>query len=381
MKVILIGPAYPYRGGIAAFTDRLAKEYVSQAVDVEVYTFTLQYPSLLFPGKTQFSNSEAPKDISNIIHRKINSINPFNWRKVAKEIKKKNADIVIFSYWMSFFAPCYSVMAKIIEKNKVSKCIGLVHNMISHEKKGIDIIFAPLFVRKMDGFIALSKSVLDDICALDRNDKSKRFSPHPLYDHYGERESREEALLKLQFDDSYRYMLFFGLVRAYKGLDLLLDAFADERFKDLKVKLIVAGEFYDEKQPYLDKIEQHCLKDRVIICDSYIPDEKVKDYFNAADIIVQPYKSATQSGVTQVAYHFEKPVLVTDVGGLKEIIPDGYVGYVVNPEVNCISDALIDFYSNSRFDDFKMNIIEEKKKYSWSRLTDAIMEVADDMDV
>lgn len=377
MKIVVVGPSHPYRGGIAAFTDRLANEFVAEGDDVHLYTFTLQYPSILFPGNTQYSDAPAPKNIR--IFRRINSINPFSWVKTAKEIKAKNPDIVIFAYWMSFFAPCYAKMAKIISKNKKTRCIGLVHNMMPHEKSILDRVFSPCFVKKMDAFVALSKSVLEDISKLDKKSKPKCFSPHPLYDHYGDREDKSLAINSLYLDDKYNYLLFFGLIREYKGLDLLLKAMADERIDNYPVKLIVAGEFYEKKEPYLQMIDNYKINDKVIICDRYIPDEEVKNFFNLADMVVQPYRSATQSGVTQVAYHFEKPMLVTDVGGLREIVPDGKVGYVVEPQPVKIADAICDFYDNDRKEFFENNVIEEKKKYEWSKMSETIKKLYDDV--
>lgn len=373
MKIIIVGTSHPYRGGIAAFTDRLAAEFAKEGVDIEVVTFKLQYPSLLFPGKTQYSDAKAPDGFP--ITRKVNSINPLNWRKVGKEIREKNPDIVIFTYWMSFFAPCYKKIAKVVKKNGHIKCIGLIHNMIPHEKSVLDKWFAPGFVKVMDGFVTLSKSVLDDVKSLDKAGKPKCFVPHPLYDHYGEIMDRKEALRHLDLDENQRYLLFFGLVRAYKGLDLLLDAFADARLRKYLIKLVVAGEFYDDPKPYLERIKKHNLQDIVIIENQYINDIEVKYYFNIADMIVQPYKSATQSGVTQVAYHFEKPVLVTNVGGLGEIIPNGKVGYVVEPKPSSIADALVDFYENERYDTFVEGVKEEKKKYQWSNMTEVILKL------
>ena len=370
MKIIIVGTSYPYRGGIAAFTDRLATEFVSEGVDIEVVTFKLQYPSFLFPGKTQYSDAKAPEGFP--IERKVNSINPLNWIKIWKEIRKKNPDIVIFTYWMSFFAPCFSKIAKVVKRNCHTKCIGLIHNMIPHEKSLLDKMFAPRFVKAMDGFITLSKSVLNDVATLDKQDKPKCFVPHPLYDHFGEIMDRTEAVNHLNLDPNYRYYLFFGLVRAYKGLDLLIDAFADERLRKHPVKLVVAGEFYDDPKAYLEQIEKHALSDLVIVKNQYISDNEVKYYFNAADMVVQPYKSATQSGVTQIAYHFEKPMLVTNVGGLGEIIPNAKVGYVVEPNPAAIADALIDFCENDRYDKFVEGVRDEKQKYQWSNMTEAI---------
>lgn len=370
MKIVIVGTSYPYRGGIAAFTDRLATEFVKEGIDIEVVTFKLQYPSFLFPGKTQYSDAKAPAGF--YIERKINSISPLNWIKVGKEIRKKNPDIVIFTYWMSFFAPCFGKIARVIKRRCNARCIGLIHNMIPHEKSVLDKMFAPYFVKAMDGFVALSQSVLDDVASLDKQGKPKCMVPHPLYDHYGEIMKRNEVLKHLDLDPNYRYCLFFGLVRAYKGLDLLIDAFADERLRKNDVKLIVAGEFYDDEKPYLEQIKKHNLEDFIIIENQYISDDNVKYYFNVADIVVQPYKSATQSGVTQIAYHFEKPMLVTNVGGLGEIIPDGKVGYVVEPKPSSIADALVDFFENGRFDAFVEGVRDEKQTYQWSNMTAAI---------
>lgn len=370
MKIIIVGTSHPYRGGIAAFTDRLATEFVKEDVDIEVVTFKLQYPSFLFPGKTQYSDSKAPEGFP--ISRKVNSINPLNWIKVGKEIRKKNPDIVIFTYWMSFFAPCFGTMARVIKRNRHTRCIGLIHNMIPHEKSLLDKLLPPYFVKAMDGFVALSKSVLDDIASLDRHNKPRVFAPHPLYDHFGEIMDRAEAVKHLNLDPNYRYFLFFGLVRAYKGLDLLIDAFADERLRKYPMKLLVAGEFYDDPKPYLEQIKKHGLNDFVIIENQYINDDDVKYYFNSSEMVVQPYKSATQSGVTQIAYHFEKPMLVTNVGGLGEIIPNGKVGYVVEPNPSAIADALVDFCENDRYDMFVEGVREEKQKYQWSNMTAAI---------
>lgn len=377
MNITIVGPSHPYRGGIAAFTDRLANEFMAEGDDVELYTFTLQYPSFLFPGKTQYSDAPAPEDIK--IFRRINSINPFTWIKTADEICIKKPDVVIFAYWMSFFAPCYAKMSKIISRNGHTRCIGLVHNMMPHEKSVLDVMFSPSFVKNMDAFVALSKSVMQDVDKLDRKSKPKRFSPHPLYDHYGDKEDKTVALSSLYLDDKYDYLLFFGLIREYKGLDLLLKAMTDERLDNYPLKLIVAGEFYDKKEPYLQMIDNLNIKDKVIICDKYIPDEDVKNFFNLADMVVQPYKSATQSGVTQVAYHFEKPMLVTDVGGLREIVPDGKVGYVVEPKPEKIADAICDFYDNDRKESFEENIVEEKKKYEWSKMTETIKKLYDEV--
>ncbi len=376
MRIAIVGTAYPYRGGLAAFNERLAREFQKEGNDVVIYTFTLQYPSFLFPGKTQYSDGLPPEELT--IREEINSINPLNWLAVGRKIRAEKPDVVIFAYWMSFMAPCFGTIARVIKRDKKIKCVGLVHNMIPHEPNLLDKLFPPYFVNAMDSFVALSESVVKDISIYDGKNKPKNFSPHPIYDHYGEVMSRESALLKLNLDKEKRYLLFFGFIRAYKGLDLLLDAFADKRLRAYNLKLIVAGEFYENEQFYLEKINALGIKSDVELRTHFIPDSEVNAYFCAADIVVQPYKSATQSGVTQIAYYFEKPMLVTNVGGLAEIVPHGKVGYVVTPNALSIADALVDFYENRREKLFSENAKIEKEKYAWSKLSKALLQFVPD---
>jgi len=368
MKIIIVGTAYPYRGGLAAYNERLAYEYAKQGHDVEIFTFSMQYPAFLFPGKTQYSSEPAPQELK--IIRNVNSINPFNWINVATKIRRKSPDLVLIKFWLPFMAPCLGTIGR-LSQSKKTKVISILDNIIPHEKRLADRLFASYFVKAVDGFVAMSKSVLNDVELFDKK-KPKVFCPHPLYDNFGEKIGREEALQKIGLDSTQRYMLFFGFIRDYKGLDLLLKAYADSRFRKMNVKLIVGGEFYNNSSQYFELEKELGLQGEVIWKNDFIPDSEVRYYFSAADIIVQPYKSATQSGVTQIAYHFEKPMLVTNVGGLSEIVPDGKVGYIVEPDSRFIADSLVDFYSNERFDTFKENILIEKKKYSWQRMTEAI---------
>ena len=376
MKIVIIGTAHPYRGGLAAYNERLAHEFVRQGHEVEVLTFTLQYPSFLFPGKTQYSAEKPPKNLK--IFRKINSINPFNWWKTGREIKRKQPDLIVYCYWTSFMAPCFGTIAR-FAKNPKSKHIALIHNMLPHEQNLLDKIFPAYFVKPMDGFVAMAESVVRDIDKFDRHAKPKIVSPHPIYDHYGELMSKQTARKHLNLDENYDYALFFGFIRHYKGLDLLLDAFGDERIKQLKIKLLIAGEFYETPDFYYQKVKDLNIADRVIFFPDYISDDEVKYYFCAADIVAQPYRSATQSGVSQIAYHFEKPMLVTDVGGLAEIVPNGKVGYVVDIQPKAIADALIDFFENKRENIFIENIRAEKQKYSWAKMTEAVLKCREEI--
>ena len=369
MKIAIVGTTHPYRGGLSAFNERLSKQLIKEGHELVVYTFTLQYPNFLFPGKTQFSAEPAPQELH--IIPCINSINPFNWIRVGRKIRKANYDAVIFCYWMSFMAPCFGTIARCLRKR--TKKMALVHNMIPHEKSLLDVLFPRYFVRAMDAFTAMSQVVVDDIKKLGATNKPLTLTPHPLYDHFGVRMTREDALERLSLDSSYRFVLFFGLIRSYKGLDLLLEAFADERLRKLPVKLLVAGEFYEDEQYYLDIITEKDLSEHVLICDNYIPENEVREWFSAADLIVQPYRSATQSGISQIAYHFEKPMLVTNVGGLAEIVPNGKAGYVVEPKPTQIADALLDFYQNNRQKELEEGTKEAKKKYDWAVMTKKII--------
>lgn len=371
MNIIIIGTAHPYRGGLAAFNERLAGQFLQEGHQVEMYTFTLQYPGFLFPGKTQFTDGPAPKHLR--IKRKINSCNPLNWIAVGNEIRKKRPDMVVFAYWMSFMAPCFGTIARIVKHNHKTRCIGLIHNMIPHETNILDKLFPGYFVSAMDGFTTLSEAVIKDINIFDKKDCPKTWAPHPIYDHYGELIDKEEARRQLGLKIEGKYVLFFGFIRDYKGLDILIDAFGDLRLQDNEVRLLIAGEFYGDPKPYLDRISALDISDIVVLHNDYIPDSRVNLYFRACDIVAQPYKTATQSGVTQVAFHFEKPMLVTNVGGLPEIVPDGKIGYVVEPHAQNIADALYKFYDEDKEMEFTQGVREEKKKYSWDRMTAAVL--------
>lgn len=371
-RIIIVGPAYPYRGGIADFNERLAREFQREGHEVTIYTFTLQYPSFLFPGKTQYSTSPAPADLT--IVRKINSINPLNWISVGREIRRMKPDMVMVRFWLPFLAPCLGTIARIIRRAHI-KVVGLLDNVIPHERRIGDRLFARYMIKSLDGYVAMSEAVLGDAKSFD-DTKPYALTPHPLYDNFGEKVTREVAIQTLGFDADTRYILFFGLIRDYKGLDLLLRAFADERLRNKRVKLIVAGEFYSNAELY-ERLERELdLTGHIVWYKEFIPADRVRYFFAAADLVAQPYKSATQSGITQIAYHFERPMLVTNVGGLAEIVPHGRVGYVVQPDAADIADALVDFVDNKQEGDFEQGIAEEKSKYAWSNMTTALLEVA-----
>lgn len=374
MKIVILGTAWPYRGGLAVYNERMAREFAAEGDEVSIYTFTLQYPSFLFPGKTQYSTEPSPQDLR--IVRSLNSVNPFSWQKTGRAIRALQPDILIIKFWLPFMAPCLGRVARIVKRGGRTRVVSILDNIIPHEHRPGDRLLSRYFSRSVDGFVAMSESVLEDLNRFDTV-KPRVFCRHPLYDNFGPKAFRDEALEFLGLDPGQRYMLFFGLIRDYKGLDLLLKAYADSRFRKMNVRLIVAGEFYSGSEKYLEMEKQLGLEGMVVWKSDFVPDSEVRYCFGAADIVVQPYKSATQSGVTQIAYHFEKPMLVTDVGGLAEIVPDGRVGYVVRPDEHAIADALVDFFSNNRQNEFIEGILAEKKKYAWSNMTRSVRKAAE----
>ncbi len=368
-KVIIVGPAFPLRGGIANFNEALCRAMGKAGKDSKIISFSLQYPNFLFPGKTQFDSGKGPQDIA--IETRINSINPFTWWSVARKIKKERPDYVIIRYWLPFMGPCLGTIARLVKWGTNIKVIAITDNVIPHEKRIGDSLFTKYFVRSCHGFVAMSQAVLDDLDVFT-DSFNKAFLPHPIYDIFGDKQERISSLKHLNLDIDKKYILFFGFIRKYKGLDLLLEAMADERIKQLGIKLIVAGEFYEDPEPYKQLIENKGISDLVVLRTEYIESEEVKYYFSAANIVAQPYRTATQSGVTQIAYHFEKPMLVTNVGGLPEIVPHNKVGYVTAIDPVSIADAIVDYFSNDREELFTQNTISEKKRFEWSTFVDGV---------
>jgi glycosyltransferase involved in cell wall biosynthesis len=375
-SIAFIGPAHPLRGGISDFNERLAQELQNEGYDITLYSYKLQYPKILFPGKTQFREGEAPKDLK--IDSCINSISPINWRKVGNKIAKTKPDLVIVKFWLPFMGPALGTILKKIRKKSDAKIIALVDNMIPHENRPGDKMFTRYFVKQVDAWIAMSDQVLNDIKSFD-DVKPKAMYPHPLYDNFGESVTKSTAKEKLNLEANDKYLLFFGLVRDYKGLDLLLRALGQADFKvfakESKIKLLIAGEYYDKEEKYLKIIEKHGIENMVISKNCFIPHEEVKYYFCAADLVCQPYKTATQSGISQIAYHFNKPMLVTNVGGLPEIVPHEKVGFVCEKKPEDIARNIMRYFNENREEQFSKAMLEEKKRFSWSGLSDVIKEV------
>lgn len=373
MKIVILGTSWPYRGGgIATYNERLARQFMAEGHEVEILTFTLQYPDFLFPGKTQYSDEPAPADLK--ITRVMNSVNPFSWWKAARLLRRIKPDVMVVKFWIPLMAPCLGTIARLARRQGI-RVVSILDNVIPHEPHFWDKWLIRYFVRSIDHFVAMSDSVKRD-CErfLPRTTKARvMLCPHPLYDNFGQPVPQADAQQQLGLNPDYRYLLFFGFIRDYKGLDLLMHAFADPRLRHYRVKLIVAGEFYNNAEQYAQLEKQLGLEGEIVWHTQFIPNDQVRIYFSAADLIVQPYKTATQSGVTQVAYHFSKPMLVTNVGGLAEIVPHGKVGYVTPVDAKAVADALVDFCSDDNKLRFAQNIETEKKKYAWSRMTEACL--------
>ncbi|QKG55463.1 glycosyltransferase [Hymenobacter sp. BRD128] len=374
MKVVIIGPAYPLRGGLATYNERLARAFRAAGDEVRIITFSLQYPDFLFPGQTQLSTEAGPADLD--IEVSLNSVNPLSWLAVGQRLRRERPDLVVFRFWLPFMGPALGTVARLARGNGHTRVVAITDNVIPHEKRPGDGPLTRYFLSACDGFVTMSRAVLADLQRLGFGRKPALYRPHPLYDNFGPARPKTEALAALGLASEFHYVLFFGFIRAYKGLDILLEALADARVAALPVKLIIAGEFYEDAAPYEALIKKYALESQLVRATDFIPNERVADYFSAADLVIQPYKNATQSGVSQVAYHFGRPMLVTDVGGLAELIPAGVVGYVVPPTAGAIADALVDFYTHNREDAFAAGVRQEAKKFSWEVMVAALKEVA-----
>ncbi len=371
-SIVIIGPGHPLRGGLATFNQRLAKEFIDQGNDCSIYSFSLQYPSFLFPGKTQYSDEPAPPGLT--INSVINSINPFNWIKIGNGLKKARPDIIVVRYWLPFMGPALGTILRKVRKNKHTKIICIADNVIPHEKRFGDKSFTRYFLKAPHAFITMSEKVMADL-RLFQKTKPAQLVSHPLYDNFGDPVPKEIArkILGLPLDE--KIILFFGFIRKYKGLDILLESMANEKIKGSGIKLMVAGEFYEDAKQYQEQIERLGIKDQLILRTDFIQDSEVKYYLCAADAVIQPYRNATQSGVTPLAYHFEKPMVVTNVGGLPLLVPDNKVGLVVESNPEAIADGILRFYQLGE-DYFIPHLREEKKKYSWGNLVKAITELS-----
>ncbi len=376
-KVVIIGPAHPLRGGLATFNQRLSKEFSMAGHDCSIYSFSLQYPSFLFPGKTQYSDEPAPDGIR--IHAVINSVSPINWIRIGNRLGKEKPDIIVVRFWLPFMGPALGTILRRVQKNGHTRIICIADNVIPHEKRTGDKPFTRYFLKSCDAFITMSEKVMTDLRTFEPA-KPAQLVTHPLYDNFGSIIPKAEARKHLGFPENEPIILFFGFIRKYKGLDLLLDAISilKRNPSSLNLKLLIAGEFYEDEKPYLEQIEKLGIKDRLILRTQFIPDSEVKYYLCSADAVIQPYRNATQSGVTPLAYHFEKPMLVTNVGGLPSLVPHEKAGLVVEPDAEAIANGITRFYQLGE-DYFIPHLRNEKQKYSWASMVSAIFQLANDI--
>jgi glycosyltransferase involved in cell wall biosynthesis len=374
--VVIIGPGYPLRGGLATFDQRLAREFISEGYDCMIYSFSLQYPGFLFPGTTQYS-TEPPPDGLTILSR-INSINPLNWWSVGRELRRIRPDIIVVRYWLPLMGPALGTILRRVRKNRHTRIVAITDNVIPHEKRPGDRPFTRYFLNACDAFITMSDKVLSDLRQFQPT-RPARQVVHPLYDNFGDPTPREKARTFLRekgmaITDTDKVLLFFGFIRKYKGLDIALQAMADQRVRDLGVKLLVAGEFYEDAAPYHELIARLNIGSSLLLRTDFIPDSEVRQYLCAADAVIQPYRNATQSGVTPLAYHFEKPMIVSNIGGLAALVPHEQVGLVAEPEPTAMAEAILRFFILG--DSYFIPALRrEKTKYSWSRLVANIIEL------
>ncbi len=373
LKVVIIGPAHPLRGGLATFNHRLAKEFISQRDECTIFSYSLQYPSIFFPGTSQYTSEPAPEGIK--IIPSINSINPLNWLKTGMRLRNHKPDIIVVRYWLPFMGPALGTILRQVRKNKHTKIICIADNISPHEKRPGDDRFTRYFIKSVHAFIAMSEKVMNDLRRVEAI-KPAFLVHHPLYDNFGDIIPKEEARERLNILSNEKVILFFGFIRRYKGLDILFEAMSDKRIKHAGILLLVAGEFYEDEKSYREQIQKLGIEDRLILRTEFIPDQEVKYYLSAVDAVVQPYRNATQSGVTPLAYHFERPMIVTNVGGLPSLVPHERVGLVAEPDPESIADAILKFFQLGE-DYFIPHLRSEKQKYSWSGLVGSIKSLAE----
>ncbi len=371
MKISFVGPAYPYRGGLATIIETLARVFQQRGNEVDIKTFSLQYPRLLFPGKSQFRTGEAPADLR--ISRCVSTINPFSWLRVGRMLRREAPDMVVLKYWTPLMAPCFGTICRLARRNGKTKVVVHLDNITPHEPHLYDRPLNRYFLRSCDGFVYMSEAVNGDLRTYLPNAKAI-FSPHPLFDGYGERLPRKEACRRLGLDEGVDYVMFFGYVREYKGLDLLLEAWAllKAEGKTAGRKLLVVGEVYGDDTKYREQIVRLGLEGDVVFHDKFVPDEEVALWFSVADMVALPYKSATQSGVTQVAYAFGVPMVVTRVGGLAEMVSDDVVGVLAEVSARSVADAISKVYEGDNLERYREGVRRERHRFSWESTADAI---------
>ncbi|MCH5248457.1 MAG: glycosyltransferase family 4 protein [Lachnospiraceae bacterium] len=360
-RIVLIGPIYPYNSGIAHYTGLLYKALLKNGYEVSMHSFKFQYPKFLFKKEQKDERSSQFK-VDNVNYS-IHTMNPFNWFNVAHQIKKFNTDLIISQWWHPYFVPCFFTLFKLLGRYKL---LFVCHNVFPHERFPLDRFLAKLVLRQGDYFITQSKMDANDLRSI-KKDAEPIVTPHPTYNAFKISDmSKADARKILNIDEKANIMLFFGFVREYKGLKYMLQAMPAIKKSVPDAELWIVGDFGDKKESYYNMIDSLGIKDSVKTVEGFVADAEVEKYFAACDLVVLPYVSATQSGIVPMAFGFGRPVLVTNVGGLPDVVTDNKTGYVVKSRSHSeISDKAIDFFNNNRADEFIENIINEEDRFSW----------------
>lgn len=370
LHIVILGPAHPFRGGgITTFNERLARGLQEAGHRVEILNFTVQYPAFLFPGKSQTTDEAAPADLT--IEQRLHSMNPLNWWTTGEFLRKKKPDLILVRYWLPFMGPAFGTVLRRVKKNQHTKIIAITDNVLPHEKRLGDRLFTRYFLPSCDAYITMSQKVERDLRTFVTTKPILQVR-HPLYDNFGEPVAKETARKTLGIAVDCKLILFFGFIRAYKGLDLLLKAIP--LLREPGIVLLVAGEFYEDAAAYHQLIGELGIENKVKLVADFIPSEQVRYYFSAADLVVQPYRNATQSGVTPLAYHFEKPMVVTNVGGLPDYVENEVTGLVAEPEPASLAQAINRFFEFGE-DRFSAQIREKKEELSWSAFIDQLLKL------
>jgi D-inositol-3-phosphate glycosyltransferase len=368
-RIAIIGPAWPFRGGLANFNERLAKEWMARGNHVTIHTFTKQYPDFLFPGTSQFSDSEAPSDLS--IERSIHAYNPLQWRFAAATIAARTYDLVLIRFWLPAMGPALGHVAASLVGNSGTRVVALIDNLYPHEPRPLDRWLTNKFIAHPHGFVTMSNMVASQLQQLVGG-KPVCQAPHPMYDDYGAAIEQSQARIKLGIERDAPVLLFFGFIRKYKGLDLLMHALNDQRLRDVGLKVVIAGEWYEESSPYKSLAAELNLDDMLIWHDHFISESNIATYFSAADAVVQPYRNATQSGISALSFAYSKPLISTRVGGLAEVIEDGQTGFLCDPEPTSICDAIVRWIHTPDKDAMVNAIGQRRSQMTWERLINVI---------
>lgn len=372
MNIVVIGPYFPYRGGISDTNQELCETLNKLGHNVNVISFKLLYPSLLFPGRTQFYKENSKQDIKS--KRLINSINPFNWINNSRVINDLNPELVISTYWTPFLAPCLSFINNTINKNILK--IGIVHNAYPHEKNIFQKKLFKIYLKSINKIITLSKNINNQINEISKS-KKKIVLFHPIPKKFGKPIKKQIAKKKIGLKKDYNYLLFFGLIRKYKGLDILIESMSEIIKKRNDVKLLIVGENYESIIKYKKLIKKNNLENCISFINHFISEQEIKYWFCSSELVIQPYKKASQSGITPLSFQFETPTVCTNISGLSEYIIDNKDGFLSNPNSNDLAKKIL-MALNSDLTLIKKEIRNKKEKLTWNNFVSNLLKQKND---